>query len=129
VRANGGDSAGKRLPVGIERPTDLFNGVPETFYAGFYHSETVLEADIPKDFTIIARSGGDVAGIAHKTDAVFGCSFTGIVSFRIWGCDRAEFPKIWPTGYASGNNGEKLRKTPDRLIRVKNTVWAGRAGF
>ncbi len=66
---------GKRSLVKIEHETNLFNGVPGTFYAGFYHSRTVLEEDIPTDFHIIARSGHDIAGIAHKTDALFGLQF------------------------------------------------------
>lgn len=66
---------GKRSLVKIEHTTDLFNGIPDTFYAGFYHSKTVLEKDIPKSFNIIARSGRDIVGIAHKTDAIFGLQF------------------------------------------------------
>lgn len=66
---------GKRSLVNIEHITDLFNGIPDTFYAGFYHSETVLEKDIPKNFNIIARSGRDIVGIAHETDVIFGLQF------------------------------------------------------
>lgn len=66
---------GKRSLVRIEGSSSLFQGVAESFYAGFYHSETVLEEDIPRQFDIIARSGNDIVGIAHKTKAIFGLQF------------------------------------------------------
>ena len=66
---------GKRALIKVVHRTDLFHGVPDTFYAGFYHSETVLEKDIPQEFDVIARNGNDVAGIAHKTEPTFGLQF------------------------------------------------------
>ncbi|MDR1730586.1 MAG: aminodeoxychorismate/anthranilate synthase component II [Synergistaceae bacterium] len=66
---------GKRSLVKTEHASDLFNGVPDAFYAGFYHSWTVLEKDIPESFHIIARSEDDVVGIAHGTLAIFGLQF------------------------------------------------------
>lgn len=66
---------GKQAPVTTEPNVPLFRGLPQTFRAGFYRSETVPEANLPKDFSVIARSGGDVVGIAHQTKAVFGLQF------------------------------------------------------
>ena len=65
---------GKRELVHIA-PSPLFHGLPDSFYAGFYHAETVPEENIPAEFSIIARSGKDVAGIAHRTQAIFGLQF------------------------------------------------------
>ena len=70
-----GGKQGKRALIKVVHRTDLFHGVPDTFYAGFYHSETVLEKDIPQEFDVIARNGNDVAGIAHKTEPTFGLQF------------------------------------------------------
>lgn len=75
VHPDGGNRAGKTGFDQVVRRTDLFHGVPDTFYAGFYHSETVLEKDIPQEFDVIARNGNDVAGIAHKTEPTFGLQF------------------------------------------------------
>ena len=66
---------GKRALVRVDPDAALFRGLPDAFHAGFYHSETVLEKDIPAAFEVIARNGDDVAGIAHKTEPLFGLQF------------------------------------------------------
>lgn len=66
---------GKREPVQLAPDCPLFRGLPGTIHAGFYHSETVPEENIPEELTVIARSGGDVAGAAHRSNAVYGVQF------------------------------------------------------
>lgn len=66
---------GKRALVRTEGSSVLFRGLPAEFYAGFYHSETVPEENIPGEFTVTARSGGDVAAIEHRTLPVYGVQF------------------------------------------------------
>lgn len=67
---------GKRKLVHVEHPdSPLFKGVPDEFYAGFYCSERIEEQSIGEEFSVIARSGGDVAGIAHQRMGVYGLQF------------------------------------------------------
>ncbi len=66
---------GQSLPVEVTGKSPLFAGVPDRFYAGFYHSLTVPVSQIPKEFDVVATCCGEAAAIAHKTDAVFGVQF------------------------------------------------------
>ena len=67
---------GKRKLVQTEVQGDpLFLGVPGQFYAGFYCSERIVEESIADIFSVTARCGGDVVGIAHRHLPVFGLQF------------------------------------------------------
>lgn len=66
---------GKRELVHVLRDSPIFRGLPEQFYAGFYHSETVPEENIPKEFSIVARSEQDIVGIEWREKALYGLQF------------------------------------------------------
>lgn len=66
---------GKRELVHVLGDSPIFRGLPEQFYAGFYHSETVPEENIPKEFSIVARSEQDIVGIEWREKALYGLQF------------------------------------------------------
>ncbi|MCC8060529.1 MAG: aminodeoxychorismate/anthranilate synthase component II [Clostridiales bacterium] len=66
---------GKRALIRVDTGSSLFQGLPDTFHAGLYHSETVPVENIPDQFSITAWDGGDAVAIAHKTQPVFGLQF------------------------------------------------------
>jgi len=56
--------------------TGLFAGLPSPFVAGRYHSLTVVEATLPEELEVTARSAvGEVLGIAHRTRPHLGVQF------------------------------------------------------
>lgn len=64
---------GKKSRVTRRMNHPLFEGLPETFEAGRYHSLTVTKA--PEAFNVIAESEGLIMAIAHKTLPLFGTQF------------------------------------------------------
>ena len=56
--------------------TGLFNGLPNPFEAGRYHSLVVREEGLPAELGVTARSDdGLVMGLAHRSKPVFGVQF------------------------------------------------------
>ncbi len=54
----------------------LFDGLPNPFEAGRYHSLVVLEASLPPELAVTARSDdGLVMALAHRTRPVYGVQF------------------------------------------------------
>ncbi len=66
---------GKASPVYHDRRT-LFEGLPNPFQAGRYHSLAVHETTLPTDFMISAyTSDGEIMGIRHRTFPTEGVQF------------------------------------------------------
>ena len=66
---------GKRLSVDLDTASPLFYGLPERIRAGFYHSVTVPEESISEPLRIIARCGGDPAGVSWEEKRLYGVQF------------------------------------------------------
>lgn len=68
---------GIKRPVNVLQPTDmLFNGVPETFQAGRYHSWAVDTTDLPSGIAITAIDNDGIAmALTHKTFPLKGVQF------------------------------------------------------
>lgn len=66
---------GKASPVYHDGRT-LFEGLPNPFPAGRYHSLAVLEPSLPQDFVVSAyTSDGEIMGMRHRTLPVEGVQF------------------------------------------------------
>jgi len=60
----------------INRSKPLFNGLPDEFEVGRYHSWVVSEEGFPKDLEITARDANNfIMGLQHKTYDVQGVQF------------------------------------------------------
>jgi len=60
----------------IDKKDPLFNGLPDVFEAGRYHSWVVAKDDLPDCFTITCDDGnGMIMGISHKEYNVKGVQF------------------------------------------------------
>ena len=60
----------------VDRGEYLYNGIPDTFMAGRYHSWVVNEEDLPSDLIITTRDAeGQIMGLRHKTYDVRGVQF------------------------------------------------------
>ena len=56
--------------------TGLFAGLPAPFPAGRYHSLTLVEASLPAELAVTARSpAGEVLAVAHRTRPHLGVQF------------------------------------------------------
>ncbi len=66
---------GKRVLITVREKKSILRGLPDQFYAGYYHSETVPEENIPKEFEVLAYDGKTPAAIVHKTLPIFGVEF------------------------------------------------------
>ena len=66
---------GKASPVYHDGRT-LFEGLPNPFSAGRYHSLAVIEPTLPPDFSVSAyTSDGEIMGIRHRTLPLEGVQF------------------------------------------------------
>jgi len=66
---------GKASPIYHDGRT-LFEGLPNPFAAGRYHSLAVSEQDLPDDLTVSAyTSEGEIMGVRHKTLPTEGVQF------------------------------------------------------
>ncbi|MDO4492451.1 MAG: gamma-glutamyl-gamma-aminobutyrate hydrolase family protein [Clostridia bacterium] len=66
---------GKRQTVSLDTASPLFRGLPETISAGFYHSETVSEKNIPQQLKPIAWCDGVPAGVGNDALMLYGTEF------------------------------------------------------
>ena len=68
---------GIATPVKVINPDEyLFNGLPDTFKAGRYHSWVVNEEDLPADLLITSKeSEGQIMGLMHKDYDLHGVQF------------------------------------------------------
>jgi anthranilate synthase component 2 len=68
---------GVATPVSvINRDEFLFNGVPDTFMAGRYHSWVVDNEGLPADLLVTSRDAeGQIMGVMHRTHDVRGVQF------------------------------------------------------
>ena len=67
---------GKKTEITIDSTSMLFQGLPDRIIAGRYHSITLDESSIPKQFEIIARAcDGDIMGIQDLDHQLFGLQF------------------------------------------------------
>ena len=60
----------------IDRKEFVFNGVPDTFMAGRYHSWVINETDFPKSLVITSRDeSGQIMGVRHNEYNIRGVQF------------------------------------------------------
>ena len=66
---------GKTSPV-VHAGSGVLDGLPEPFTATRYHSLAVVEATVPDDLVVTARTpGGVVMGLSHRTLPLHGVQF------------------------------------------------------
>ncbi len=67
---------GIATPVHLTNPSTLFEGLPNTFSVGRYHSWVVNEKDLPSDLIITSKDDdGYIMSLEHKTYDVKGVQY------------------------------------------------------
>lgn len=67
---------GIAMPVHLTAPSILFDGLPNTFSVGRYHSWVVNEKDLPSDLIITSKDDdGYIMSLEHKTYDVKGVQY------------------------------------------------------
>jgi len=67
---------GISTPVHLTSPSSLFEGLPNTFNVGRYHSWVVDEKDLPAELTITSKDDqGYIMSLEHKTFDVKGVQY------------------------------------------------------
>jgi anthranilate synthase component 2 len=67
---------GIATPIHLTNPSSLFEGLPNTFSVGRYHSWVVNENDLPKELIITSKDDeGYIMSLEHKTYDVKGVQY------------------------------------------------------
>ena len=68
---------GRPSPITLDTKNPLFAGLPAEISGMRYHSMTVKEEEIPKEFSIIARASDDkeVMGVQYQGAPTYGLQF------------------------------------------------------
>ncbi len=67
---------GKQSMIELDTRCALFRGIPEKILGARYHSLAVIEATLPDELQVIARtSDSEIMGVQHKNQAIFGVQF------------------------------------------------------
>ncbi|MCL1856464.1 MAG: aminodeoxychorismate/anthranilate synthase component II [Kiritimatiellaeota bacterium] len=67
---------GKASEVSVDTTDALFHGLPPVIQAGRYHSLAAVEAELPEDLNITARTrDGEIMAVSHRRHRVYGVQF------------------------------------------------------
>ena len=67
---------GIATPIHLTNPSSLFEGLPNTFSVGRYHSWVVNENDLPNELIITSKDDeGYIMSLEHKTYDVKGVQY------------------------------------------------------
>jgi anthranilate synthase component 2 len=67
---------GIATPIHLTNPSSLFEGLPNTFNVGRYHSWVVNENDLPKELIITSKDDeGYIMSLEHSTYDVKGVQY------------------------------------------------------